>query len=56
VLALVAAGGAAGAQHGGLRGAIGGACFMAVAILPMYLSGAYYRAQDSDRLNEGGKQ
>lgn len=49
LLMFLAMGALAGAR-GGLYGALGGAAFMAVFIAPMYLAGAYRRANDSDRL------
>lgn len=54
--AMIAAGAAAGAQRGGWYGALGGACIMAVFILPMYLYGAYCRAKDSDKISAKDKE
>lgn len=47
--------GALAGIRGGWRGAIGGAAFMAVFIVPMYLCGAYGRANDSDRLSKANR-
>lgn len=47
---FVLMGAAAGASHGGWRGAIGGALFMGACMAPPYLYGAYDRAQVSDRI------
>jgi hypothetical protein len=44
--------GALAGTRGGWFGALCGAVFMALFIVPMYLHGAYYRAQDSDRLEK----
>ena len=41
--------GAAAGSKGGLWGCAGGALLMAVCVVPLYLWGAYSRAQDSDR-------
>lgn len=42
--------GAAAGANGGLRGCIGGAAFMALFMVPIYLWGAFERAQDSDAI------
>jgi hypothetical protein len=47
--------GAAAGVRGGWRGALGGAAFMALFMVPMYLYGAYGRANDSDQLAAQGK-
>ena len=49
---MLVVGGVFGAEDGGWRGVLGGVLLAAIFVVPLYLIGAYDRANESDRLSK----
>lgn len=52
LIVFIVLGALTGAEEAGWLGAVGGAAFMVAFFVPIYLVGAYDRANDSDRYSK----